>query len=59
MCTLPFTKEYHQTTMSPRSTPQKKDLKNKSGLSTQGCMQGDQPIRLPELSNRHMFFCDR
>ena len=30
-------------------------MKNKAALST----QGDRPIQLLELSNRHMSFCDR
>ena len=34
----------------------RKDLKNKVAFSTQGCSQGDHPIRSLELSNQHMSF---
>jgi hypothetical protein len=53
MCTSPFIKDHHYTARGLWVPHKRNDLKINMAYST----QGDQPIRSPELSNRHVSFC--
>ena len=55
-----FVSENFELSSDSKNSPKIRSLVMtlKMTLSTQGCTQDDRPMQSPELSNRHMFFCD-